>query len=209
MPKAPARSTKDAEQPTPAPAGSDEPTADSQDGVARLAATLQELQTRHDGLLHRFLNLIEERRALDRALFAERFKTAGLQRDLGVFQRQWHAAKTELTEIRAQNDHHKQLCLDLQQQVRETRAQQDQHDQVNRSLNEGLQQQLAEMQAQRDHQRQMNEGLQQQLREAQAQRDRQVQMNKDLQKELHDIRHSRIWLLGQKYWNLSRRVKGR
>jgi chromosome segregation ATPase len=157
MPKAPATSTKDAEQQAPAPASADEPAADSQDGVARLAATLEALQRRHDDLLHRFLNLIEERRALDQALFAERFKTAGLQRDLGVFQRQWHATNTELTEIRAQRDHHERLCRDLQGQLLEMRALLD----------------------------------------------RQVEQNKGLQQELHNIRHSRVWQLGQKYWKLT------
>jgi chromosome segregation ATPase len=161
MPEAPAQSQTDAEQQAPAPAGSVEPATETQDGVARLAATLQELQARHDELLHRFLTLIEERRALDQALFAERFKTAGLQRDLGVFQHQWHATRTELTEIRAQRDHHEKLCRELQGQLLEMRALLD----------------------------------------------RQVQLNKGLQQELHDIRHSRVWLLGQKYWNLTRRVK--
>ena len=162
MPNAPATSTTDAEQPTLAPAGSDRP-ADAQDGVARLAATLQGLQTRHDELLHRFLTLIEERRALDQALFAERFKTAGLQRDLEVFQRRWHAADTELAEVRAQRDHHEKLCRELQEQLLEMRGVLD----------------------------------------------RQVQQNKGLQQELHDLRHSKVWQLGQKYWNLSRRVRGR
>ena len=143
MPEAPAQST-DAEQRVSAPAGSEEPAADaSQSVVARLAAAFQALQARHDELLHRFLTLIEERRALDQALFAERFKTAGLQRDLDVFQREWHTTQAELTEVRAQNDHHKQLAVKLQQE------------------------------------------------------------NQRLQQELHDIRHSKVWQLGQKYWKLT------
>jgi chromosome segregation ATPase len=140
MPEAPAQST-DAEQPTPAPAGSEGPAATTQDGVAHLAATLQAVQARHDELLHRFLTLIEERRALDQALFAERFKAAGFQRDLEVFQRQWHATQTELAEIRAQNDHHKQLAVKLQQDLQELRAQHTQ--QV--EMNEALQQELHDM----------------------------------------------------------------
>ena len=157
MPEAPAQSQTDAEQQAPAPAGPVEPAIETQDGVARLAATLQGLQARHDELLHRFLTLIEERRALDQALFAERFKTAGLQRDLEVFQREWHAARAELTEVRAQNDHHKQLAVKLQQDLQELRGHHAQ----------------------------------------------QVEMNEALQQELHDMRHSKVWQLGQKYWKLT------
>jgi chromosome segregation ATPase len=178
MPKAPAKTTDADQQPAPAPADAPERADNDQGAIARLAATFQALQARHDELLHRFLTLIDERRALDRALFAERFKTAGLQRDLGVFQRQWHTAQAELTEIQAQNDHHKTLCLELQQQVLEAREQRDQHEKL-------------------------SQRLQQELEEARAQRDQQVQMNKDLQQELHEIRHSKIWQLGQKYWKLT------
>ena len=141
MPEAPAQST-DAEQRAPATAGSEEPAADaSQDAVARLAAAFQALQARHDELLHRFLTLIEERRALDQALFAERFKTAGLQRDLDVFQRQWHTSQAELTEIRAQNEHHKQLAVKLQQDLQDLRA----HHTQQVEMNEALQQELHAM----------------------------------------------------------------
>jgi chromosome segregation ATPase len=138
MPKAPDQTTDSAE------AVADE----SRGAIAGLAAAFQALQARHDDLLHRFLTLIEERRALDQALFAERFKTAGLQRDLGVFQHEWRTAQAELTEVRAQNDHHKQLVQELRQ------------------------------------------------------------LNETLKQDLHAIRHSRTWQLSQKYWALTRRVKG-
>jgi len=177
MPKARARTTDADRRQTPDPAVENAPAADTQDGVARLAVTLQELQTRHDEFLRRFLHLIEERRVLDQALLAERFKTAGLQRDLRAFQHQHHVAQTELTEIRAQNDHHKQLSVDLRDQLGEMRA--------------------------------LSQRLQQALEETRAQRNQQVQMNKDLQQELYEIRHSRTWELSQKYWNLSRRLRGR
>jgi hypothetical protein len=65
-----------------------------------------------------------------------------------------------------------------------------------------LQHQLGEMRA-------LSQRLQQALEETRAQRDQQVQMNKDLQQELYEIRHSRTWELSQKYWNLSRRLRGR
>lgn len=149
----------------PGSANAGEPAADeSQSAVARLAAAFQALQTRHDELLHRFLTLIEERRALDQALFAERFKTAGLQRDLDVFQRQWHTSQAELTEVRTQNDHHKQLALKLQGDI---------------------------------------QTVQQQLQTLREQHTKQVEMNEALQKELHDMRHSKVWQLGQKYWKLT------
>jgi len=163
MPEVPAQAI-DAEQRAPAPAGPTEPASDTQNGVAQLAAAFQALQARHDELLHRFLTLIEERRALDRALFAERFKTAGLQRDLDVFQRQWHTSQAELTEVRTQNDHHKQLALKLQGDI---------------------------------------QGVQQQLQTLREQHTKQVEMNEALQKELHDMRHSKVWQLGQKYWKLT------
>jgi chromosome segregation ATPase len=142
-----------------------EPVADeSQSAVASVAAAFQALQTRHDELLHRFLNLIEERRALDQALFAERFKATGLQRDLGVFQRQWHAAQAELAEVRAQNDHHKQLALKLQEDI---------------------------------------QAVTQQLQTLREQHTKQVEQNEALQQELYDMRHSKVWQLGQKYWKLT------
>lgn len=135
----------DAEQPTPAPAGSEEPAASSQDGVVQLAAAFQALQARHDDLLHRFLTLIDERRVVDQALFAERFKTAGLQRDLDVFQREWHTTQADLTETRAQNDHHKQLALKLQGDV------------------QAVQQQLQTLREQHTRQVEQNEALQREL----------------------------------------------
>jgi chromosome segregation ATPase len=142
-----------------------EPAADeSQSAVVSLAAAFQALQARHDDLLHRFLNLIEERRALDQALFAERFKATGLQRDLGVFQRQWHSAQAELTEVRTQNDHHKQLALKLQEDI---------------------------------------QAVTQQLQTLREQHTKQVEQNEALQQELHDMRHSKVWQLGQKYWKLT------
>jgi hypothetical protein len=129
-----------------------------------VAAAFQALQARHDDLLHRFLNLIEERRALDQALFAERFKATGLQRDLGVFQRQWHTTQAELTEVRTQNDHHKQLALKLQEDI---------------------------------------QAVMQQLQTLREQHTKQVEQNEALQQELHDMRHSKVWQLGQKYWKLT------
>ena len=142
-----------------------QPAADeSQSAVARLAAAFQALQTRHDELLQRFLTLIEERRALDQALFAERFKATGFQRDLDLFQRQWHTSQAELTEVRAQNDHHKQLALKLQEDI---------------------------------------QAVQQQLQTLREQHTKQVEMNEALQQELHDMRHSKVWQLGQTYWKLT------
>lgn len=132
----------------PAAAGQD--AAASPDAVARLAASLQDLQARYDDLLGRFLDQVDRRQALDRALYAERFKSAALQRDLGAFQRQWlkrqrqwqvtearlreaHATlearsreahallEAALAEARAQRDYHKQLCLELQQTLHDMR----------------------------------------------------------------------------------------
>jgi chromosome segregation ATPase len=103
--------------------------------VGRLTADLHDLQVRYDELLRRFLSQTERAQALDKALYAERLKSAGLQRDLGVFQRQWQIAQKEWhftqTQWRAaeahwlarqaQIDQLKATCAELEQSLQKIR----------------------------------------------------------------------------------------
>jgi hypothetical protein len=47
------------------------------------------------------------------------------------------------------------------------------------------------------------------LLEAQAQRDELRRLSERLQQELFDLRHSRVWQIGQLYWNVARKLKRR
>lgn len=103
--------------------------------AGRLAADLHDLQVRYDELLRRFLGQTERAHTLEKALYAERLKSAGLQRDLGVFQRQWQIAQKEWhftqTQWRAaeahwlarqaQIDQLKATCAELEQSLQKIR----------------------------------------------------------------------------------------
>jgi hypothetical protein len=139
------RSASSSEDAHGSPSGRPEGVAGA-DAVVTLAADLRDLQTRYDELLRRFLEQVEQRQALDKALYAERLKSAGLQRDLGVFQRQWQIAQKEW------------------------------------------------------------HATQTQWRAAEA---RWLTTQAELQQTLHEMRHSRVWKIGQTYWNVTRKLKGR
>ena len=126
------------------------------DAVVSLATGLHALQARYDELLRRFLEQVERRQALDKALYAERLRAAALQRDLGVFQRQWQIAQKEWHVT--------------QTQWRAAEAQ---------------------------------------WRTAQAQFDQLKRAYAELEQSLQDIRHSRVWKIGQAYWSVTRKLKGR
>ena len=126
MPEAPAPSSDAAPNSSEPSSASTSAPSGAPDGVAQLGAALQALQGRYDELLVRFLTLVEERRALDRALMAERFKATGLERDLRVFQREWDVMRVNLTKAETRNEHHKELALKLQRQLLAARAERDQ-----------------------------------------------------------------------------------